>query len=147
MDEPLRISTDRDDVDLDVVHGFLSRDAYWCPGIPRAVVERAIAHSLCFSALVDGRQVGFARVVTDHATFGYLADVFVLPSFRGRGISTAILQAIDAHPALQHLRRFMLATADAHALYAQHGFTPVARPERLMERYRPTAYLEAETGD
>ena len=145
MDPTLRISTDRADVDLDVVHGFLSRDAYWCPGIPRPVVARAVEHSLCFSALLDGRQVGFARVVTDHATFGYLADVFVLPAHRGRGISKAIMQAIDTHPSLQHLRRFMLATADAHGLYARHGFTAVARPERLMERYRPTAYLE--TGD
>ena len=143
MDPALRISTDRRDVDLDVVHGFLSRDAYWCPGIPRAVVARAIANSLCFSALLDGRQVGFARVVTDEATFGYLADVFVLPEFRGRGISSAIMQAVDAHPALQSLRRFMLATADAHGLYAKSGFTAVARPERLMERYRPTAYLDS----
>ena len=139
----LRISTDRADVDLDVVHGFLSRDAYWCPGIPRAVVARAVENSLCFSALIDGRQVGFARVVTDHATFGYLADVFVLPEHRGRGVSKAIMAAIDAFPSLQHLRRFMLATADAHGLYARHGFTAVAKPERLMERYRPTAYLEA----
>ena len=145
MDPTLRISTDRGDVDLDVVHGFLSRDAYGCPGIPRPVVARAVEHSLCFSALLDGRQVGFARVVTDHATFGYLAYVFVLPAHRGRGISKAIMQAIDAHPSLQHLRRFMLATADAHGLYAQHGFTAVAKPERLMERYRPTAYLG--TGD
>ena len=143
MDPTLRISTDRADVDLDVVHGFLGRDAYWCPGIPRSVVARAVEHSLCFSALLGGRQVGFARVVTDHATVGYLADVVVLPEHRGRGISKAIMQAIDAHPSLQHLRRFMLATADAHGLYAQHGFTAVARPERLMERYRPTAYLEA----
>jgi GNAT superfamily N-acetyltransferase len=138
----LRISTDRGDVDLDVVHGFLSRDAYWCPGIPRAVVERALANSLCFSALRDGRQVGFARVVSDFATFAYLADVFVLPEFRGQGVSKALMQAVFAHPQLQHLRRFMLATADAHGLYAQYGFTAVARPERLMERYRPTAYLD-----
>lgn len=138
----LRISTQFADIDFDVVHGFLSTQAYWCPGIPRAVVERAAANSLCFSALLDGRQVGFARVVTDHATFGYLADVFVLPEHRGRGISKAIMAAIDTCPPLRHLRRFMLATADAHGLYAQHGFTPVAKPERLMERYRPTAYLE-----
>jgi GNAT superfamily N-acetyltransferase len=138
----LRISTDPADIDLDVVHGFLSRDAYWCPDIPRAVVARAVANSLCFSALLDGRQVGFARVVTDRATFGYLADVFVLPEVRGRGISKTIVAAVLAHPDLRSLRRFMLATADAHGLYAQNGFTGLAKPERFMERYRPTAYLD-----
>ena len=138
----LRISTDPADIDLDVVHGFLSRDAYWCPGIPRAVVERAIAHSLCFSALVDGRQAGFARVIGDRATFAYLADVFVLPEFRGRGIAKTIMAAIDAHPELQHLRRFLLATADAHALYARHGFAPLADAARFMEIYRPRVYAD-----
>jgi GNAT superfamily N-acetyltransferase len=137
----LRISTDPADVDLDVVHGFLANDAYWCPGIPRPVVAKAIAHSLCFSALLEGAQVGFARVIGDRATFAYLADVFVLPAHRGRGIATALMAAIDVHPELQRLRRFMLATADAHALYAGHGFTALARPERFMERYDPQAYL------
>ena len=137
----LRISTDPADVDLDVVHGFLANDAYWCPGIPRDVVARAIAHSLCFSARLDGAQVGFARVIGDRATFAYLADVFVLPAHRGRGIATALMAAVDTHPDLQRLRRFMLATADAHALYARHGFVPLSRPERFMERYDPQAYL------
>lgn len=138
----LRISSDFADVDLDLVHGFLSRDAYWCRGIGRDRVERAARHSLCFSALLDGAQVGFARVVTDHATFGYLADVFVLPAFRGRGISQAMMAAILAHPELQGLRRFLLATSDAHGLYAKYDFAPIARPERFMERYRPDAHLE-----
>jgi GNAT superfamily N-acetyltransferase len=138
----LRISSDFADVDLDVVHGFLSREAYWCPGIGRDRVERAARHSLCFSALLDGVQVGFARVVTDRATFGYLADVFVLPAFRGRGISQAMMAAVLAHPELQGLRRFLLATSDAHGLYAKYEFTPVARPERFMERYRPDAHLD-----
>lgn len=139
----LRISTARADVDLDVVHGFLSTQAYWCPGIPRAVVERALDHSLCFSAFLDGAQVGFARVVTDRATFAYLADVFVLPPARGQGVSKAILATVVADPALASVRRFLLATSDAHGLYAAHGFTALARPERFMERYRPDAYLEA----
>lgn len=138
----LRISTDPADIDFDVVHGFLSTRAYWCPGIPRAVVERAAANSLCFSALLDGRQVGFARVVGDRATFAYLADVFVLPEVRGQGISKALMAAVMAHPDTQKLRRFMLATADAHGLYAQNGFGPLARPERFMERYDPTAYRD-----
>lgn len=137
----LRISGDFADVDLDVVHGFLSRDAYWCRGITRDRVERAARHSLCFSALLDGAQVGFARVVTDRATFGYLADVFVLPAHRGQGISQAMMAAILAHPELQGLRRFLLATSDAHGLYAKYDFQPITRPERFMERYRPDAHL------
>ena len=138
----LRISTDFGDVDLDLVHGFLTRDAYWCRGITRERVERAARHSLCFSALLDGTQVGFARVVTDRATFGYLADVFVLPAFRGQGISQAMMAAILAHPEPQGLRRFLLATSDAHGLYAKFGFMPITRPERFMERYRPDAHLD-----
>ncbi len=137
----LQVRTGRDAVDVDVVHGFLSRHAYWCPGIPRAVLERALDHSVCFSAWRDGAQVGFARVVTDHATFAYLADVFVLPACRGQGVSTAIMDAVMAHPDLQGLRRFLLATSDAHGLYAKYGFTALARAERFMERYRPDAYL------
>lgn len=138
----LRIGTEFADVDLDVVHGFLSRDAYWCRGITRDRVERAARHSLCFSALLDGAQVGFARVVTDRATFGYLADVFVLPAHRGQGISQAMMTAILAHPELQGLRRFLLATSDAHGLYARYDFQPITRPERFMERYRPDAHLD-----
>lgn len=139
MDE-LRISTDPADVDLDVVHGFLREHAYWCVGIPREVVEKAVANSLCFSALLGGRQVGFARVIGDRATFGYLADVFVLPEFRGRGISKALMDAVAAHPELTGLRRMLLATRDAHGLYAGYGFTPLSRPESVMERYRPDIY-------
>lgn len=138
----LRISDDPADIDFDVVHGFLSRDAYWCPGIPRETVERAAANSLCFSALLDGHQVGFARVVTDRATFGYLADVFVLSEHRGHGISRALMDAVVAHPALQKLRRFLLATSDAHGLYANYDFVALTRPERFMERYRPDAYRD-----
>jgi len=134
------ISTAAADIDLDVVHDFLSRESYWCRGVPRAVVEKGIANSLCFSARLDGRFVGFARVVTDRATFAYLCDVFVLPQARGRGVSKAMMAAIDAHADLQGLRRFLLATSDAHGLYAQHGFAPLSRPERFMERYRPDVY-------
>jgi len=135
-----RISTDRADIDLALVHRFLHDDAYWCRGVPRALLEKAIANSLCFSVFVDDRQIGFARVITDNATFAYLCDVFVLPEARGHGASKALLRAIGAHPDLQGLRRFLLATADAHSLYAQHGFVPLARPERFMERYKPDVY-------
>ncbi|SEL90254.1 Acetyltransferase (GNAT) family protein [Pseudoxanthomonas sp. GM95] len=115
----LDISTDKARLDLDVIHGFLM-DAYWSRGIPRETVQRAIDGSLCFGGYVDGvGQVAFARVITDLATFAYLADVFVLPAYRGRGYSKQLVAAIMAHPQLQGLRRFMLATFDAHGLYAQ----------------------------
>jgi GNAT superfamily N-acetyltransferase len=136
----LRISSDGAEVDVDLVHRFLHADAYWCRGVPRAVLETAIAHSLCFSAFVDDRQVGFARVISDRATFAYLCDVFVLPAARGQGVSKRMLETILAHPDLQGLRRFLLATADAHRLYAKYGFAPLSGPDRFMERYRPDVY-------
>ena len=122
------------------IHAFLSEESYWAKGIPLELVERALEHSLCFAALDGEATVGFARVITDYATFGYLADVFVLPSHRGRGISKRILQAITEHPALQGLRRWQLVTRDAHGLYAQFGFSAPAVPERHMERTVRDAY-------
>jgi len=136
----LHISADKAELDVDLVYQFLSERSTWAIGIPRDVVERAIANSLCFGAYVDGRQVGFARVVTDGATFGYLADVFVVEAERGKGHSKRLVEAVLAHPDLRGLRRFMLATADAHELYARYGFTPPARPASLMERYFPNIY-------
>lgn len=137
----IRISTDRIDVDLDVVHGFLSQEAYWSKNIPRAIVEKSIENSFCFSALFDGKQVGFARVVTDAATFAYLADVFVLPEFRGHGISKKLMHSVQSHPELQGLRRWMLMTADAHTLYESFGFTALSKPDRAMEISKPDIYL------
>ena len=123
------------------MHGYLHNDAYWCRGVPAATLRKAIAHSLCFNALDDdGAQVGFARVVTDRATFAYLCDVFVLERARGRGVSKALMDAIVAHPDLQGLRRFSLATADAHGLYARYGFAPLGDASRFMEVYRPGVY-------
>ncbi|MBD9369052.1 GNAT family N-acetyltransferase [Xanthomonas sp. XNM01] len=140
----LRIGTDRHELDVDLIHAFLATEAYWCRGIPRAVVERAIAGSLCFGGYLDGvGQVAFARVITDGATFAYLADVFVLPEHRGRGYSKQLVATIMEHPQLQGLRRFMLATFDAHGLYTQFGFTPPARPDRLMERLDSDIYTRA----
>jgi GNAT superfamily N-acetyltransferase len=104
-------------------------------------VDRAIENSLCFGGYVDGRQVAFARVVTDYATFGNLVDVFVIPEFRGRGYGVEIMKAVMAHPSLKGLRRFMLATGDAHGLYEKFGFTAPLRPETLMERYFPNMYV------
>ncbi len=136
----IAISTDPGDVDIDVVFRFLDQQSSWSRGVPRPVVVRAIENSLCFSARLDGEFIGFARVVTDRATFAYLGDVFVLPPSRGLGVSKALMAAIDAHPDLQGLRRFVLATSDAHGLYAQFGFTALAQPARYMERYRPEVY-------
>ncbi|MCH1909172.1 GNAT family N-acetyltransferase [Stenotrophomonas sp. Y6] len=130
----LRISTDKGELDVPLIHRFLSTGAYWSPGVARETVERAIAGSLCFGGYLDGAgQVAFAWVITDAATFAYLADVFVLPAHRGRGHAVQLMDAVVAHPQLQGLRRFMLATLDAHGLYARYGFVAPARPERLME--------------
>ncbi len=133
------VTTDASRFDLDAIHAFLSA-TYWSRGIPRAVVERAVANSLCFGVFRDGRQVAFARVVTDRATFAYVADVFVLDAHRGKGLSRRLLDAIVAHPDLQGLRRMLLATRDAHGLYAKYGFTSLAVPERMMEVFRPDVY-------
>jgi len=137
----LQISTDRSELDVPLIYRFLSEQSTWAVGISRAIVDRAIENSLCFGGYVDGRQVAFARVVTDYATFGNLVDVFVIPEYRGRGYAKEIMKAVMAHPSLKGLRRFMLATGDAHGLYAQFGFTPPQRPETLMERYFPNIYV------
>ncbi|MCU0999918.1 GNAT family N-acetyltransferase [Stenotrophomonas maltophilia] len=143
----LRISTDPQHLDVALIHQFLSTQAHWSLGIGRELVERAIAGSLCFGAYLDASgQVAFARVITDGATFAYLADVFVLPQHRGQGYSKQLLQAIMAHPQLQGLRRFMLATSDAHRLYAPFGFSAPARPELLMEIVRQNLYALATPG-
>lgn len=127
-----RISTDPALLDLDAIHAFLST-AYWSPGVPRETVERAIRNSLSFGLYDGDRQAGFARVVTDRATFAYLADVFVLPDYRSKGLGTWLVETVLAHPDLQGLRRWLLATQDAHELYRRHGFTELRWPERLME--------------
>jgi GNAT superfamily N-acetyltransferase len=127
------ISTDPARLDLDVIHGFL-RETYWAKGTTRATVERSIANSIPFGLYApDGAQAGFARVVTDRAVFAYLGDVFVLPEHRGRGLGVWLVETVLAHPDLQGLRRFHLATADAHGLYARFGFRP-SDPARMMDR-------------
>jgi GNAT superfamily N-acetyltransferase len=135
------VSTDPARLDLDVIHGYLNRESYWAAGIPRDVLERAVAGSLCFGVYDDaGRQVGFARVVTDRATFAYLCDVFVLEQYRGRGLSKWLMECVMAHPDLRGLRRFVLVTRDAHGLYERFGFTPVADPTGYMHVHRPDPY-------
>jgi len=132
------ISTDRTRLDVAMVHEFL-RTSYWAEGRHQSVVERSIEHSLCFGVYHAGRQVAFARVVSDRAVFAYLMDVFVVPEFRGRGISKALIRAVLDHPDLQNLRLFLLRTRDAHGLYERFGFRPLAEPENLMAIQKPRA--------
>lgn len=146
-DAALRLSTDSAGMDVDAIHAYLSGESYWARGIPRETVARSIRNSLCFGVFDGDAQVAFARVVTDRATFAYLCDVYVLPAYRGRGISKWMMEAVFAHPELQGLRRWSLATQDAHGLYAQFGFTPLARPERFMERTDPDVYTRAPRPD
>ena len=135
----LTISTDPSLVDVARVHRWLSTDAYWALGRPLEVVERSIAHSLNVGAYDNGVQVGYARVVTDQATFAWLCDVYVDPARRGAGIGKELLAAVLAELSPLELTRVMLATADAHALYAGHGFEPLPDPSMLMVQRRPEA--------
>jgi GNAT superfamily N-acetyltransferase len=137
--DPFVISTDPARLDLAGIHGFLTT-SYWAKGIPLATVQAAIAHSLPFGIYEGERQVGFARVISDTATFAYLADVFVLEGWRGQGLSKWLLTCILAHPDLQGLRRWLLATRDAHGLYRQAGFQPLPAPNRWMEIHDPDIY-------
>jgi GNAT superfamily N-acetyltransferase len=132
----LEISTDQARLDVAMIHTFLTNDSYWVPGISRASVEKCIKHSLCFGVYLDGRQIGFARAVTDFVRYAHLLDVFVLPGFRGRGIGKLLMENILAHPELRTIVRYTLGTQDAHGLYAQYGFTAFANPERQMELLR-----------
>ncbi|WP_436408029.1 GNAT family N-acetyltransferase [Burkholderia oklahomensis] len=138
----LRFSTDKAELDIDAIYAFLRDEARWSKGIPRDVVERAIAGSLCFGAYLDGRLVGFARLVTDQATFAYLCDVFVLSEHRGKGYGRALIDHVFAHDTVRGLRRVALVTTDAHALYRPVGFTAPAHPERWMELHRPDVYAQ-----
>ena len=136
------ISTDNNLLDLGLIHHYLDKDSYWANGIPFDKLERSIKNSLCFGVYFEGKQIGFARVVTDKATFGYLADVFILPEFRKQGLSKWLVQTIMGHPDLQGLRRWSLATVDAHGLYAQFGFTEITNPERWMQIFTPHKVAE-----
>ena len=134
------ISTDQDRLDVDLVFRFLSEESYWSPGIPRAVVERSINNSMCFGVYHGEVQVGFARIVTDKATFALVADVFIMEAHRGKGLSKWLLHEVVEHPDLQGLRRLLLLTSDAHSLYAQFGFTEIGNPGRFMELLYPDVY-------
>jgi len=134
------ISTDKSLLDIDAVHEFLSQSSYWAENIAKSVVQKSIDHSLCFAVYHQNKLVGFARVISDFATFAYLADVFIVQGHRGKGLSKWLMQTIVEHPHLQGLRRFTLATRDAHGLYAQFGFTLFDKPERWMHIHDPDVY-------
>ncbi len=137
--DDIEISDDVARLDLDVVHGYLSR-SYWAENVPRELLERSIANSINFGAYSSGRQVGFARVVTDRATFAWLCDVFVLEEARGRGVSKRMMECVLSHPELQGLRRFILATRDAHGLYRRFGFAPLFDATRYLEILKRDLY-------
>lgn len=144
--DEFEISTDRARVDIAAVHSFLTA-SYWAQGIPLPVVERSIRNSLCFGVYRGREQAGFARVITDRATFAYLADVYVLPEFRGQGLAKWLMECILSHPDLQGLRRWSLVTRDAHRLYQAFGFQPLQAPERWMEKHDPEVYASVQSGN
>jgi len=137
------LTTDKSKIDVEIVHDFLSR-SYWAESIPLEIVQKSIDNSLCFAIYRNNKLIGFARVISDFATFAYLADVFILPGERGKGLSKWLIATIMDHPRLQGLRRFTLATRDAHGLYAQFGFTPFDKPERWMQKHDPDVYKKNE---
>jgi N-acetylglutamate synthase-like GNAT family acetyltransferase len=136
------VSTDISRLDINVIHGFLT-SSYWAENIPVETVRKSIEGSMCFGVYDENRQIGFARMITDKATFAYLADVFILEEYRGRGLSKWLMEIIMNSPELQGLRRIMLATRDAHGLYKKSGFTPLTQPNRWMQIHNPDIYKKA----
>ncbi|QEI09273.1 GNAT family N-acetyltransferase [Pigmentiphaga aceris] len=134
------ISTDPQRLNMDVIHKFLSEDSYWMTGVPRDIVERSVQNSLCFGVYHGTEQVGLARLVTDYSTFALLADVFILAPHRGKGLSKALMASVMEHKDLRHIRRLLLLTLDAHGLYSQFGFKPLASPPRFMEILKADIY-------
>ncbi|KYN82440.1 GNAT family acetyltransferase [Vibrio cidicii] len=140
--EEYRISTNQDDFDFEVIYRFISQ-SYWAKDIPKDTLQKALDNSLCFGVLErTGKQVGFARLITDKATFAYLADVFIVEDSRGKGLSKSLIASVVSHPDVPGLRRMVLATRDAHGLYAQYGFKPIENPEVLMQIWQPNVYSE-----
>jgi len=135
------ITTDKEKFDVDLIHSFLT-NSYWAEGISREIVRRSIDGALCFGVFENNKQIGFARMITDKATFAYLADVFIMEEYRGRGLSKWLMQIIMSHPDLQGLRRMMLATRDAHELYKKFGFTPLNNVDRWMHVHDPAVYKQ-----
>ena len=140
--EAYSISTDKSRLDKEMIFRYLSEESYWAAGIPKETFLRSLEHSICFGVYSATEQIGFARVTSDRATFAYLADVFILEQHRGKGVARMLMKEILAHPELQGLRRWMLATRDAHSLYSKSGFTPLAIPGRWMELHNPDVYVK-----
>lgn len=141
---PYRITTDKNEMNIDAIHDYLSR-SYWAENIPKQVVAKAVENSLCFAVLASDqkgneKQVGFARLITDTATFAYLADVYILEEYQCKGLSQKMMEEIVKHPKLQGLRRIMLATRDAHGLYEKYGFTPLTDQKMFMQLWTPDVY-------
>ena len=141
------ISTDKARLQVALIHDYLTNQSYWAQRVPLAIVQKSIEHSLCFGVYDDQQQIGFCRVITDFATFAYLADVFILEAYQGQGLGKWLIETVVAHPELQTLRRWLLATQDAHSLYAQYGFGPLGDPSRFMTRHRPNVYVEIENSE
>ncbi len=137
------ISTDKSLLDIQMIITFLG-NSYWAKGRPASIIERSIENSLCFGVYLNDKQIGFARVITDYAVFGYLADVFILEEYRGNGYSKKLIQRIIDHPDLKYIKRWILATKDAHGLYAKTGFRPLENPQRFMELIRHDSYDDLE---
>lgn len=142
MIENYRISTNKNDMNIKSIHSYLT-SSYWASGVNVKTIQLAIDNSLCFGIFQQKEQVGFARLITDCATFAYLADVYILEKHRGKGLSKWMLKEIIEHPQLQGLRRIVLATRDAHSLYQKFGFTKLSNPEIFMERWSPNVYIES----
>ncbi len=140
--ENYQISTDISKLNIDFIYQYLSEESYWAEGIPKEVVEKSIQNSVCFGLYCNKSQIGFARVITDKATFAYLADVFILQSHRGKGLSKWLIQTIHTHPELQGLRRWMLGTRDAHGLYERFGWKKLTEDtaKRFMQKHNPDVY-------
>ncbi|NPT57244.1 GNAT family N-acetyltransferase [Paraburkholderia elongata] len=139
----LTISSNKADLDIEMIYAFLSQETAWAKGLPRETFDRAIEGSLCFGAYIEGKQIAFARLVTDQATFAYLCDVFVLPAYRDKGYASALMKHVFASPSLTGLRRIVLVTTDAHHVYKPHGFKELTTPERYMELHNPDVYKMA----
>ena len=135
----IEISTDKQKLDIQIIHNYLSKESYWAKGRSMETVQRSIDNSLCFGVYTENKQVGFARVVTDYAVFAWLLDVFILPEYQGKGYGKKLMQTIMTHEKLHGLRRWGLGTDDAHELYKQFGFTPLKKPENMMEILSKTA--------
>ncbi|GAB2192059.1 GNAT family N-acetyltransferase [Sessilibacter sp. MAH2] len=139
----MEIDCEKAKLNVLLIHQFLSEESQWAKGISLSTVQKSLENSLCFGGYVGSEQIAFARVITDYSTFANLVDVFVLPNYRGNGFGKKLMEAVISHPELQGLRRFTLATADAHGLYSQCGFASLVKPQTFMERYQPDVYVSS----